>query len=266
MYGRALDDFFAWREREEGPPFTRATVQAHRAWLIDEGYAASSVNQRLAAIKKLAKESAAAGWMPFEAAGAISDVPGVRQAGVRMGTKPETQRLLDTPAETTLKGLRDRALLALLIACGLRRSELVALNVEHLEQRDGRWVIIDLVGKHGRVRTVPVPAGARQRVDNWLAAAGIESGRIARSMDRHGQITGGAMHPNGVLKLVAQYSHVKPHDLRRTCAKLCRKAGGELEQVQMLLGHASIQTTERYLGSQQDLDRASNDRLGLKFL
>ena len=55
------------------------------------------------------------------------------------------------------------------------------------------------------------------------------------------------------------------HDLRRTCAKLCRKAGGELEQIQMLLGHASIQTTERYLGSEQDLEHAPNDRLGLKW-
>ena len=54
-----------------------------------------------------------------------------------------------------------------------------------------------------------------------------------------------------------------PHDLRRTCAKLCRKSGGDLEQIQMLLGHASIQTTERYLGSRQNLKEAVNDRLGL---
>jgi len=56
-----------------------------------------------------------------------------------------------------------------------------------------------------------------------------------------------------------------PHDLRRTCAKLCRASGGELEQIQFLLGHASIQTTERYLGSRQNLREAVNDRLGLDF-
>jgi integrase len=54
-----------------------------------------------------------------------------------------------------------------------------------------------------------------------------------------------------------------PHDLRRTCAKLCRKAGGDLEQIQILLGHASIQTTERYLGTEQALDHAVNDGIGL---
>jgi integrase len=54
-----------------------------------------------------------------------------------------------------------------------------------------------------------------------------------------------------------------PHDMRRTCAKLCRAAGGDLKQIQFLLGHASIQTTERYLGSRQNLKEAVNDRLGL---
>jgi site-specific recombinase XerD len=52
-----------------------------------------------------------------------------------------------------------------------------------------------------------------------------------------------------------------PHDLRRTCARLCRAAGGELEQIQFLLGHASVQSTERYIGCKQDLARAVNDRL-----
>ena len=54
-----------------------------------------------------------------------------------------------------------------------------------------------------------------------------------------------------------------PHDMRRTCAKLCRKSGGDLEQIQMLLGHASIQTTEKYLGMQQNLVEAVNDKLGI---
>jgi integrase len=56
---------------------------------------------------------------------------------------------------------------------------------------------------------------------------------------------------------------LSPHDLRRTCAKLCRKAGGDLEQIQLLLGHASIQTTERYLGTEQNLTVAVNDAMGL---
>jgi integrase/recombinase XerD len=57
---------------------------------------------------------------------------------------------------------------------------------------------------------------------------------------------------------------IAPHDCRRTCAKLCRAAGGELEQIQMLLGHASVQTTERYLGTRQDLVHAPNDAIKLR--
>jgi site-specific recombinase XerD len=57
---------------------------------------------------------------------------------------------------------------------------------------------------------------------------------------------------------------IAPHDLRRSCAKLCRAAGGELEQIQLLLGHASVQTTERYLGTKQDLVNAPNDGIKLR--
>ena len=73
-----------------------------------------------------------------------------------------------------------------------------------------------------------------------------------------------------VWQLLQQYAatagvpHIAPHDLRRTCAKLCRAAGGELEQIQMLLGHASVQTTERYLGTKQDLVHSPNDGIKLR--
>jgi integrase len=59
------------------------------------------------------------------------------------------------------------------------------------------------------------------------------------------------------------FANLAPHDLRRTCAKLCRASGGEIEQIQLLLGHASIQTTERYLGTRQNLVQAGNDNLGI---
>ena len=59
--------------------------------------------------------------------------------------------------------------------------------------------------------------------------------------------------------------HLAPHDLRRTCAKLCHVDGGELEQIQFLLGHASVLTTERYLGCKQNLEQPVNDRFGSLF-
>lgn len=73
-----------------------------------------------------------------------------------------------------------------------------------------------------------------------------------------------------ILEIVSGYAtelglEVRPRDLRRTCAKLCRSSGGDLERIQMLLGHSSIQITEQYLGTRQDLAKAPNDRIGLRW-
>lgn len=234
MYARALDDFFAWRDEQGGPPFTRALVQAHRTALAHKGYAAATINQRLSAIRKLAKEAAAGGLVDFETATSITQVTGAPQKGVRLGnwlTKAQTQALLDAPSPDTLKGKRDRAALGLLIGCGLRRSECTRVTVEHIQQRDGRWVIVDLAGKGGRVRTVPVPGGVKERINQWLAAAGITEGFVLRSLNRHGQITGESLSGGAILDLVASYSEVRPHDLRRYAE--CRIMPNRLIEVAM---------------------------------
>ena len=169
-----------------------------------------------------------------------------------------------------MKGLRDRAMLAVLLGCGLRRSELAALMFTHLQQRDGRWCIVDLVGKHQRVRTVPMPAWTKAAVDAWTGSAGVADGCVFRGVNRGDRVQGTRMTEKVVWQTLQEYAQavglhgIGPHDLRRTCAKLCRAAGGELEQIQMLLGHASVQTTERYLGTRQDLVHAPNDAIRLK--
>jgi site-specific recombinase XerD len=270
MYSKALDDFFAWREEQGRPPFTRASVHAHRAQLQARGYSASTINQRLAAIRKLAQEAAANGILDAESAAAIDQVPGIRQQGTRAGnwlTKAQAESLINLPDARTVRGKRDRAILALLIGCGLRRAEATSITIADLTMRENRWVLVDLRGKHGRIRTVPVPGWVKQAIDAWLESAGITTGPLLRSINRHGQIAG-SLSPQAILALVGGYGHqmgltIKPHDLRRTCAKLCRAAGGELEQIQLLLGHASIQTTERYLGVKQDLIHAPNDAISM---
>src|SRR5262249_39709736 len=162
--------FFAFREAQGAPPFSRALVHAHRVEMEEKGYSPATINLRLSAIRKLAIEAAANGLMSFEAATAIREVRGPKQQGVRMGnwlTKAQTQALPNAPSNDTLKGKRDRAALALLVGCGLRRAECTAITVEHIQQREGRWVILDLRGKGGRLRTVPVPAGVKERLDVW---------------------------------------------------------------------------------------------------
>ena len=187
-------------------------------------------------------------------------------------TRDQARDLLACPDLSTLEGKRDRAILAVLIGCALRRSELAVLAVENLVQRDGRWVFADLLGKGKRVRTVPVPAWVKVALDTWTSAAAIQTGALFRRV-RLRQYKFGTpenLSERMIWHVVTLYARkiglreLAPHDLRRTCAKLCRASGGDLEQIQFLLGHSSIQTTERYLGSRQNLKEAVNDRLGLE--
>jgi len=156
------------------------------------------------------------------------------------------------PDPSTLKGKRDRAILALLLGCGLRRRELTELTIDHFQRREDHWAIVDLIGKGGHVRTIPVPSWVKGTVDDWLAASRIDNGRLFRCVCRMGTIWGTEMTEKVVWHVVKQYAgkveilKLAPHDLRRSCARLCHSAGGELEQIQFLLGHVSVQTTEKY--------------------
>src|ERR1700738_163452 len=94
-------------------------------------------------------------------------------------------------------------MVAVLLGCGLRRAELAALAVEHLQQREEHWVIADLVGKGGHVRTVPVPTWVKLAVDNWLTAAGISTGPVFRAINKARRIAASGFSPKviwGVVK------------------------------------------------------------------
>jgi integrase len=222
-------------------------------------------------LRKLATEAAENGWMDPTVAAGIARVRGVRRLGLRVGkwaTAEEATALLQAPDASSVKGKRDRAILAVLIGCALRRGELVGLQVTDLQQRDGRAVFVDISGKGGRIRTVPVPDWVEAALRTWLLAAGITEGHIFRAVSRWGSVVGEKLSTTAVLGIVAEYAaalglQLSPHDLRRTCARLCRLSGGALEQIQFLLGHASVQTTERYLGGKQELHVAVNDKLGV---
>jgi site-specific recombinase XerD len=266
-YAHALDIFLTWLG---DTPLNRTALLRYRATL--DRLAPSSINLHLAVIRKLAAEAAEQGLLAPEVAAGTRNIRGARQQGTRTGnwlTTNQAKALLQAPDPATLKGKRDRALLGLLVACGLRRSEAANLTVESLQQREGRWVIVDLRGKGNRLRTVPIPMWVKEAIDQWTEAASVHMGRLFRSINKAGVVWGEGLTEKVVWSVVREYAPdlapgLAPHDLRRTCAKLCRAAGGELEQIQLLLGHASIQTTERYLGSRQELAQAVNDHLGLE--
>jgi integrase len=157
----------------------------------------------------------------------------------------------------------------MLIGCGLRRAEIVGVKIDDFTRRDEHWVLADLIGKGGYMRTVPVPNWVKSAVDTWISSAGLRDGILFRAIGKTGKVQGTGFTAKVIWSIVRKtafdcgFDLIAPHDLRRTCARLCHQAGGELEQIQFLLGHSSVQTTERYIGCKQRLTDAVNDQLGL---
>jgi integrase/recombinase XerD len=178
--------------------------------------------------------------------------------------------MLDAPDTGKLKRLRDRAILAVLIGCGLRRAEAASLRFDHIQQRDGRWVLVDLIGKRNKVRSVPMPSWAKVAIDEYAKASDLSEGNVFRPIKKGGRMTGEGMTEQAIYNVVTEYARtagqgeIAPHDLRRTFAKLAHKGGSAVDQIQLSLGHGSIQTTELYLGVEQDLTDAPCDHLGLR--
>lgn len=273
-YKFAMEQFISWYCSEPRLALNRTVVLRFRLHLESLGLAAGTINQRLAAVRRLAYEAADSGLLSPELAAGIRRVKGVKQLGSRVGnwlTPDQARNLLQAADGEGLRSLRDLAMISVLLGCGLRRAELSGLEVDDLQIRQGHWAIVDLVGKGGHVRTVPMPLWVKAAVDRWTSTANVTAGRVFRAISRHGTPWGKGVSENVIWYVVRRCAdklellHLAPHDLRRTCAKLCHSSGGELEQIQFLLGHVSVLTTERYLGCKQNLEEPVNDRFGCLF-
>ena len=270
-YEQALEEFLIWLCADKARPFTKAAVQRYRTELQAKGLASASINVRISAVRRLALEAGDNGLLAPEIAAGIGRVKGAKRSGVRLGrwlTREQAEALLRAPDPSTVKGARDSAILAVLLGSGVRRSEAASLAFEHLQQREQRWVIADLVGKHGRIRTVPIPDWVDAAVRRWANAVGLRTGRVFRALDKRGRVRSPRLSAQSVFNILKTYADktgvlVTPHDARRTWAHLAYKGHAPLEQIQISLGHASIVTTELYLGIRQDLRDAPCDRLGL---
>src|SRR6201993_3762012 len=159
-YRHAIDEFVEWYCSEPRLSFNKTVVLRYRIHLEGRRLAPGTVTLRLGAVRRLAYEAADCGLLSSDLAAGIRRVKGLKKNGVRMGnwlTAEQARSLWESPDNARMKGKRDRALLALLLACGLRRHEAANLKVEDLQQREEHWAIVDLVGKAGHIRTVPMP-------------------------------------------------------------------------------------------------------------
>lgn len=251
----------------DGEPITAKVLVDWRSAMAAR-MSIASANVRLVAIRTLVDQAQSAGLLAGDAAAAMRKVRGLPSRGSRGGvwlTPEQVRALLDVPDRTSLRGKRNFCVLAVLLGCALRRYELAGLDLKRIQQRDGRWIISDLDGKGGRVRSIAIPPWVKHAIDEWTEAAGIHSGPLLRCLTAD-QPALGAFSIWKIVNRAAEkigIDKLGPHDLRRTAAKLCRTRGGDIEQIKFMLGHASIQTTERYLGTAQNFVSAVNDDQGI---
>jgi site-specific recombinase XerD len=267
VYAGAISAFREWSATN---PHENAysSLLAYRRYMEDRGLQNATINRHLSALRRFFETAYHMNQLPESVWKNIQEVKNIHVQGQKRGnwlSFDQAQALLKAPDITTFKGLRDRAILAVMLGCGLRRSEVSGLRGDHLVQREGVWFIENLLGKHNRTRTIPLQEWVVQAVLQYIMSftnSNVPSGRLFWSIDRHGNWHS-SISSQAIWLIVLDYAKkigvekLTPHDLRRTYAELLRRSGGNLEEVQALLGHSSLAVTQRYLSQDVDPDRIS---------
>lgn len=255
VYTKALADFLAWNAGHE---LERTRVLEYRQHMLDEGYAPSTVNIALTAIRRLAEEAEAQGCLSERVAKQIANIQGTPKRGVKFGnwlTEEQALELLSAPDQSTNKGMRDFIVLGLLLGCGLRSDEAVRALIDQVVMRDGRMVLLDILGKGGKFRTVVIPRWLEEPLQEWrrrcLEVGGVH---IVRRVWRRDVLDSAGMTHTALAYHIVELAKsigvkCSPHDLRRTFAATALFNGANLEAVRQALGHASLTTTTRYVAS-----------------
>jgi len=262
-YKRDVEDFasFVGLSRPEDMRLvTRAHVIAWRNLLGQKNLADSTIRRKLAAISTLFA------YLTDNNAIEANPASGVKRpiSRIKEGASPalsaeQARLLLDTPDPDTLKGKRDRALLATLLFHGLRRAELCSLTVGDRQQRKGA-AHLRIQGKGNKIRYLPARPEAIQRIEDYLLAAGHAGdlkGALFRPLrNRTTGILEKPLHPQGVYKIVKSYAETSgiikdvpgfsTHSLRATAATIALDNGADIAKVQQWLDHVSPVTTGMY--------------------
>ncbi len=261
----------------QGRALSYQTLLEYNAAMVKQKMTPQTANQHLSGIRFFLREMARQGHLDAEAAEAICSIKNRKVKGRKLGhwlTSSQAEGLLDAPDTSTPIGLRDRAILGLMVGAGLRRSEVVGLEIRHFEKRDGRWVIVGIKGKHGRTRNVPIADWIKALIDAWTERAKIESGPIVRrafwsEQNQKLTVEGEALSDTAIFHIVQRFgkgqnlANVAPHDLRRTFARLAYTGQADLKQIQLALGHSDQRTTEIYVNAEMDLQTSASDMLGI---
>ena len=247
-------------------------VMALRALLIDQGAAPATISHLLSALRGVVKEAFNLGLINADTMMRVAAVKSVSASNLPAGRHVDAgdvRRLFDTCSDgDTVVGARDAALLALLYGCGLRRSEVVALELTDYDS--GALTVRS--GKGRKARIVYAPTGGRAAVDAWLARRGFWPGALLAPVAKGGKIQHRAMTAQAVLVRLryladqAGISRFSPHDLRRSFVGELLDAGADISSVQQLAGHANVATTQRYDRRPEEAKRRAAELLHVPYV
>ncbi len=228
---------------------TRATVVTYVVWMRERGMAASTIARRLAALRSFYNFMVQEDYMPRNPARDV-DVPKPDKRLPVVLTVEEVERLLRQPEDGDLIGMRDRAILELLYATGIRVSELVDLDLEHISTSRRQ---LRCIGKGDKERIVPMGSISAQAVRRYLSAGRPQLIRDPRETSLFVNNHGRRLTRQGVWKIVKRHGRrarigktITPHTLRHSFATHLLENGADLRSVQEMLGHADISTTQIY--------------------
>ena len=223
-----------------------AMVERYMAWLYDRGREKSSQARALSSVRSFFSFLMINDQIDASPAEFVQSPKFGRQLPDVLSTD-EIDRIIATVDTSTVKGLRDQAMLEVLYSCGLRVSELTSLRIQDLFFGEG---YIRVIGKGDKQRIVPISAVARERIHRYLdKRPGARSNEdILFLNNRGGKLTRVMVFT--ILKEAAQragiHKHISPHTFRHSFATHLLEGGASIRQVQEMLGHESILTTEIY--------------------
>jgi site-specific recombinase XerD len=248
-------------------------VTAIRAKLT-EVYKPATVNKLLAAVRGVLKSAWQSGQMSAEDFHKAASVKGVKNdtlpAGRELTQGEITALMSDCGHDTTNAGARDAAIIALMYSCGLRREEVVTLDLTDYDTESGRLVV---KGKGNKERTAYITGGAARALADWLAVRGADPGALFVAVNKSGRIVNYKnMTPKTIYKMLAKRAteagvkSFSPHDMRRTFVSDLLDAGADITTVSKMAGHANVTTTARYDRRPEEAKRKAASLLHVPYM
>ena len=250
---RNLETFAEWANARHGSTrpeeYTTKTLSEYLSERKGNGLAASSIRQIIVILKIFFRHLAGKGCIAENIA---DDLPTPRPDRMRPKTlnENEVERLLESVDTDTPLGMRDRAILELLYASGLRLSEIINAQLENLYLEEG---FIRVTGKGNKTRVVPVGSRARQTIEHYLQTGRPKIVKPKTSSHIFISVRGTKLSTSRVWQIVRERSKraglknsVNPHQLRHSFATHLLSGGADLRIIQEMLGHADISTTQIY--------------------